>query len=169
MNIEDVIKFVQSDRVATDFFDDLAAREKNYRQTTVDRAQAITKASRADVISMFRSMEDHGLGKFVTGRRGAQSRFEWSVSMVDAGLAVTGRGGQTLAALDESEYDIADEDDGDEFINHEFRLRDGANGTIIIALPNDLTVAEARRLGVFISSLPIVDEEDSEALRATAS
>lgn len=163
MRIEDVINFVQNDSVAAGFFDDLAGREKNYRQTTVERARAITKASRAEVISMFRSMENLGLGKFITGRRGAQSRFEWSVSMVDAGLAATGKADQPITTLDNSEYDVEDEDTGDELINHEFRLRDGINGTITIALPNDLTMAEARRLGLFISSLPIVGIEDGEA------
>ena len=163
MEIEDVIKFVQSDSVASEFFDDLAGREKNYRQTTVERARAITKAGRADVIAMFKNMEDLGLGRFVIGRRGAKSRFEWSVGMVDAGLAATKGGGHTIAPLDDSEYEVEDEDDSEDgFVNHDFRLRDGDNGTITISLPSDLTPAEAKRVGLFVSSLPIVEVEGED-------
>lgn len=163
MEIRDVIKFIQSDSVASEFFEDLAGREKNYRQTTVKRAQAITKAERADVVAMFKRMEELELGRFVIGRRGAKSRFEWSVSMVDAGLAATKGRGHTIAPLDDSEYEVEDEDDAEDgFVKHDFRLRDGDNGTITISLPSDLTQAEAKRVGIFVSSLPIVEGEGEE-------
>src|SRR5690606_1422873 len=92
MDTQALKDFVEGNEIATRFFDDLAQREKNYRVTTVDQAKIIVGGGvkRSEIISMFKEMEELKLGVFRMGRRGAKSRFEWSVSMIDAGKATTG-------------------------------------------------------------------------------
>ena len=168
MNTEAVMELVKKNEVASRFFEDLAQREKNYRVTTVDQAKTIAGPGtrRAEIIMMFKQMEKLNLGSFVIGRRGGKSRFEWAVSMVDAGRAATGEI-ETIDDLDDLEPDAIEDTDFDEgVIEHKFKLRKGMD-PIVISLPQDLTPLESKRLSRFISCLPfdveMADEYDPYA------
>lgn len=129
--------------------DDLAAREKVYREWPVERMCQRTGLSRADVIDAFRIFENLGFGRFLVGRRGQQSRFYAEVSMVSVGKAATGE--TTEVAADEIEEGDEESAEGGS-IKHTFRLRPGQS--VEFTLPANLTTAEAARLADFIKALP---------------
>ncbi|MFA7441687.1 MAG: hypothetical protein WCZ66_12095 [Sphingomonadaceae bacterium] len=164
MDTQELIDFVQSNDVATRFFDDLAQREKNYRITTVDQAKIIVGGGvkRSQIISMFKEMDALNLGVFRMGRRGAKSRFEWSVSMIDAGKATTGEA-EVIEELDALEPETIEELEHDvDVLEHKFHLRKGMD-PIVITLPSDLTQFEAKRLSQFLRCLPFdLDKDDDD-------
>ncbi|MCF3974925.1 hypothetical protein [Paracoccus salsus] len=94
-NSKDVVKRlrqeVESDPAAHALFGWLSTYTRNVSISTVDQAeQAATRwgrenfdddliVSRAEVINIMRLLDDLQLGRFIVGRRGAESRFEfWS-------------------------------------------------------------------------------------------
>lgn len=50
---------------------------------TVDKIMESTEAPRTEVIELMHALENAGAGKFITGRRGHPSRFEWSTKPQD--------------------------------------------------------------------------------------
>lgn len=132
---------------AAKMLDHFASRVKDRKVVEVDRMMAILPdITRADIIDVFKKLEELGFGRFVVGRRGASSRFEREVSLISLGRAAAGQDA-IIAVADDS-------DDADEAvtIRHEYRLR--PNFSAQIELPADLTVKEAERLASFIRTLP---------------
>ena len=132
--------------------DHFASRERNWKTTTIDRIYSNLSyhVSRGDIIWVFRELEKCGCGRFVVGRRGQPSRFEWSVEMVGVGQAAAGETDQLEEVSPEDER----EENGDnDFFEHKFHLRPDLSVTI--ELPTDLTPQEAARMSRFIETLPL--------------
>jgi len=158
-------------------FDQLAAREKNSRATKTDRMLKLLydlgrSADRREVIQFFRGLERAGCGRYVEGRRGHPSRFEWTARLSSVGLVAAGKQAKvqplgeeefsfTFDDIDEqplmqptmplSSTDGIAESVGD--VRHPFRLR--PDKTVSLVLPNDLTPQEAQRLSDFVKTLPL--------------
>lgn len=64
--------------------------------------------TRADVIWVMRELQALQLGRFITGRKGWESRFEWWSNRVQVGLAAMGK--VETIAIDEDALDISEED-----------------------------------------------------------
>ncbi|MBK8230679.1 MAG: hypothetical protein IPK72_08890 [Candidatus Eisenbacteria bacterium] len=134
-------------------FDHFASRARNWSTTTVGRIQANVEAagavvSRGNVIDVFKALEDAGCGKFKIGRKGWESRFEWSAQMVSVGQAAAGE----PVKVEEVTKEEAEGEEGELALRHSFRLR--PDFSIAIELPRNLTAAEAERLAQFVRSLP---------------
>ncbi len=134
----------------TEFFnkllDHFASRVRDRKVIEVDRLeQLLPDVTRAEIIDVFRKLDELGFGRFVVGRRGASSRFEREVSLPSLGRAAAGRGA-VIAAPDDPD------DAEDDLICHQYRLR--PTFTAQIHLPADLTAKEAERLASFIQTLP---------------
>lgn len=97
---------------------------------------------RGALVRFLKDLQELGYGRFVTGRRGHKSRFEWSLSILHLSEA-----GSVESTSDENQGA-----EPPEIITHTFVLR--SNYTVSLGLPSDLTAAEARRLSMFIASLP---------------
>lgn len=97
--------------------------------------------SRNTVIRCFHFLERTSCGRFVVGRRGRESRFEWWVSMKEL----------AHLCLEVAEPSTEMDEDAD-FVGHEYRLRPDL--TIGFQLPSDLTEREAKRLADFVRTLP---------------
>ena len=133
--------------------DHFASRERNRKTTTIDRIylNLSTHVSRGDIIWVFRELENCGCGKFVVGRRGQPSRFEWSVEMVGVGQAAAGETDQFPGEV--SLEDEREENGDNDFFEHKFHLR--RDLSVTIELPTDLTPQEAARMSRFIETLPL--------------
>ncbi|MEX2672032.1 MAG: hypothetical protein WD294_07980 [Phycisphaeraceae bacterium] len=140
-------------------FDHFASRQRALTKTTVDRIQQNVIAeghddvTRRDVISFYREVEAAGCGRFVVGRKGHESRFDWHVSLASVGQ---------VAAGETEEFESVDEIEGDEaseemLLRHRFRLRPDLE--LSLDLPANLTSAEANRLAGFLQSLPFQRDE----------
>tara|TARA_R110002074_G_scaffold375888_1_gene552669 strand:+ start:172 stop:624 length:453 start_codon:yes stop_codon:yes gene_type:complete len=68
---------------------ELAEREATkWGRGNIDEAMIV---SRQDVISIMKSLDELKLGRFIVGRRGAESRFEFWTSRVQIGQAAMGQ------------------------------------------------------------------------------
>jgi hypothetical protein len=145
-------KFYKESAAARGVLDHFAGRERDWSATPVDRlvynvGVEGSEASRGDVIEVLRRLEALGCGRYVVGRRGHSSRFEWKVSMVSAG--------QYAAAERDDIAKLADDvgEEGESTRKHPFNLR--RDMKIELELPVDLTPAEAERVAKFVLTLPL--------------
>jgi hypothetical protein len=67
-----------------------AMRLNNSGETSLDRCAQVVGVDRTELIEVFKALEVCGVGKFIIGRRGANTRFEWSVGLVSAGQVAHG-------------------------------------------------------------------------------
>jgi hypothetical protein len=148
----------QSSPVAKAALDHFAAREKRRWETTVERLQGIvrqelTDVSRGDIIEIFRMLESANCGRFVVGRRGHLSRFEWSSNLIAVGKAAAGEPMSAEEMAGDDGDPVLEEDDDERFtVSHHFRLRPDLE--ISLCLPPDLTTQEASRIADFVRTLP---------------
>jgi len=144
---------------ARTLLDYLALRKKSSAKTDIDRLEAVLRQdgrsiARREIIATLKKLEDLQCGRFVVGRRGQPSRFEWAVQMSDLGSAGRGEGAAVRAYdAEQTESDEAEltKASGD-MLQHTYMLR--ADVATVLSLPRDLTVKEAVRLADFIRTLP---------------
>ncbi len=146
--------------------DHLASRERNRSTTTVGRIQANVdpsgnSISRGDVIEVFRALEDAGCGAFKAGRKGWESRFEWTAQMVAVGQAASGE----PVKVEEVTKDEAGDEEAEITLRHSYHLRPDVSVTF--ELPRDLTPIEAERLAQFLRSLPFTQSPKNPGHEAT--
>ncbi len=140
----------KANSAAAKILDHFAGRQRDRNVTEVDRLeQLLPNVSRAEIIDVFKRLDDLGFGQFLVGRRGAASRFVWTVSLISVGKAATGQGTVEAVVDDDDEARPATPP---RTIAHEYRLR--PTFTVQISLPEDLSAREASRIADFIRTLP---------------
>jgi len=162
-------KLFVSNKTSSIAFEIFKDREKDSKETKLERLEDLIRfqggsPSRVDIVSLLKGLQEAGCGRFIVGRRGAASRFEWSVSLRSVGRAATsGSGEVSQIDLDADERD-GDDDSMDEAdnasITHTFALR--PEYRVKLRLPTDLTAREAKRLADFLRTLPFDDHENLE-------
>lgn len=138
----------RSDETASAFFDWFNSRGKGSRETKARVASDRTGRNYFEIVELFREFDNLGLGKFVVGRRGAETRFEWSYDVKSLARIATGE-------ADEAEdvpEDAREDDEGEDMLEHSFNLRPEL--TVTLRLPENFTAREAERLSRWITSLP---------------
>lgn len=77
--IKAVLSIAASSATAAAVMTHVTSRKRNRRVDTVRRLQEICEVgtSRQSVVNVLRQLESSGFGTFITGRRGAESRFMW--------------------------------------------------------------------------------------------
>jgi len=163
VNIEDLRELYSDSTVAQVILNYFATRQRNKNETTVDRLQQALEAegkniSRREAVDFFKRLERLGCGKFLAGRRGRKSRFQWKVPSVSVGQAARG----TTATI-EAIPDATQAPDTEPalaavclVLTHTFQLR--PDYQVRIELPPDITNKEAARLAEFIRALPFERE-----------
>lgn len=137
----------QSDPAAKVLFDWTANREKDATSTSIDRICSQLEISRRDALILAHRLHSVGCGRFVVGRRGQKSRFEWAYSCISLGRAARGES----SILERARDPISDENEddmGDQVVTA--RIPEGS-----------MTIAEAKAalsasLGVPVSSVEII-------------
>jgi hypothetical protein len=141
-----------SDEVARRLFDLFAERQRDQRETTVDRASWLIGAGYYPVVAVFKRLEEIGVGRFIAGRHGNSSRMEWKFSIRSLGAVAKGEGRKLEGVSADAEVDDSGpEDEKLGLIDHEFPLRPGLKVTL--QLPEDLTDKESSRLSAFLATL----------------
>lgn len=62
-------------------------------ETSVERIMTAVATDRRSAIRLAKELEEAGCGRFISGRRGASSRFEWRYSRVSLGKVAAGEVG----------------------------------------------------------------------------
>ncbi|MHB8762676.1 MAG: hypothetical protein ACYC6J_09920 [Coriobacteriia bacterium] len=153
-DIDAIRKLYASSSAAKAALDYFAGRQNNANASKVDRLLDVLRyrghdVSRFDIIEFFRALEAAKCGRFVIGRKGHPTRFEWSASLISVGQAAAG---ETNVVDELTDTEALSDDDDTGLLEHRFRLR--ADLELTIELPDDLTASEAGRLADFIKTLP---------------
>lgn len=139
------------------------------RVSWVDETAEALGMGRGHIVYWFKQLASVGCGRFIVGRKGGRSRFEWwfdPVSVHDAAsqqrqdldplLAPDhGTAAPDFSVVDEegdSGIDEAAQSVSNSDVDYTFMLRPGL--PVRFTLPESLTVAEAERLCAFIRTLP---------------
>ena len=156
----------RSNNAARAIFDHLAKRERNWKAIDVDTLalKIAEQASRPEVMGALKALEEAGCGKYIAGRKGHKSRFQWSVDMVAVGRYASGQptdieeidprtaGEDEVAEGSDVQSEVSENGAG---LSHRFQLR--RDLVVSLALPANLAGAEAGRLADFIRTLPFDD------------
>jgi hypothetical protein len=115
-NVDTLRQLYRQNLVAQAFFDHAAGRERDQKETKVDRILSLLKAeghafARRDIIALFKKLEELACGQFVAGRLGRPSRFVWSLGLTSVGRAAAGES-QPISRIS-AEENTLDEDHGD--------------------------------------------------------
>lgn len=141
--------------------DDFGARQRNQQITKLDQllwrlSSAGKEVSRSEAINVLRKLDEAGCGRFLTGRKGHATRFEWTYDLVSVAKVAMGEE-QDVEAIQPSE-DLDDDSQvigyllPEGTIEHTYQLR--PDWQVTVGLPSDLTAREALRLSEFIKTLP---------------
>lgn len=75
---------------ARKLFDWTASLKNDAAETTLERLMSVLGISRKSAVVLVHELEEAGCGRFIVGRRGARSRFEWKYSRVSLGQVAAG-------------------------------------------------------------------------------
>ncbi|MCI5047916.1 MAG: hypothetical protein MRY59_10465 [Aquisalinus sp.] len=140
-----------NDIVARNFFDWYQSRGRGSRETKARVAAERTEQDYSDIVELFRSLEDMDLGRFLVGRRGAETRFYWEYDVKSIAEIAVGE----ADSPEDFSRDTPIDDESEDMLKHAFNLR--PNMTVTLKLPENFTQHEAERLAAWIKSLPFTD------------
>ena len=146
-----------SSELAQRVLDEFAKRMRRSSETTVDATatqlmRSGLEVARTDLVELFKQLAHAGCGDFKIGRRGAKSRIVWKEDLMTVGRMAAGG----ARPSDEAPYlrhsvSASTNHSAEGLIPYPFPLRDDL--TVALALPKDLTQAEATRLGEFLKAI----------------
>ncbi len=137
-----------SDQAFKILLDEFGSRQRNQQVTQLDQllprlSNAGKGVARADAINVLRKLEEAGCGKFLTGRKGHPTRFEWQYDLVSVAEVATGEVQVVEEIQPAPQTGNGDEPVVEEVvlpegaIEHRYQLR--AGWQVTLALPSDLT------------------------------
>ncbi|WP_124084904.1 hypothetical protein [Pseudogemmobacter humi] len=100
---------------ARKLFDWTASLKKDAAETTLERMVNVLGISRKSAVSLAHELGAAGCGRFIVGRKGAQSRFEWYYSRVSLGQVAAGETDE----IDPVSCSLATEAEDEESLNGE--------------------------------------------------
>lgn len=165
-NVRALVRLAKKDPAIHSLFAHIAEQSEAPKESEVDETASALGLGRAQVVQIFRQLDQLKLGRFVVGRRGGVSRFQWWVDPIDVRANTLGAR-PVLSPIEWPESDDgdgADEEEGsaeetpetqvnaENVLNHSYKLR--ADFTIKLILPASLSKNEAERLAAFIRTLP---------------
>jgi hypothetical protein len=149
---EELRKLCESDEDVAAVCEVLRTYQRGRWETTTARIcfhliDAGYDLKRSQVTAAFKRLQGLGLGTFVAGRRGGESRFVFAERVTVIARLLAGE------EIDVIEHDLTGEDTQvfPETIEHSFNLR--PDFTLSVELPSDLTEFEAKRLAQFFGCL----------------
>jgi hypothetical protein len=144
---------------ARDIIEFCASSRRNQRSTSLEKvcdkilkesslSSSHRKRVREEVIVALKRFEELGLGEYLVGRRGLETRFEWSYDPVELLEELSGNESvrsRPTSQLEESQEAL--------IIDHSYNLR--SDFRVRLRLPANLSEKEAQRLAEFIKTLPL--------------
>jgi len=151
-----------TNKAASAFFEQASARQRHQTETLVRRAAEVCHVEYWQMKEVFQKLAEMGIGTYITGRRGFESRVKWLYGLRSIGRAARGEHQALLSLQGE---DFGPEDESVEPIlapplaeatpivtEHSYKLR--PDHTLQLTLPTDLSAREAERLAGWIRTLP---------------
>lgn len=88
--IEEIRRLAAANKTIQDLFDYLSRRARSSKIVKIDQFCKILDISSKQAVDLCRTLERAGCGRFITGRRGHRSRFEWYFNFIKLGKAAAG-------------------------------------------------------------------------------
>jgi hypothetical protein len=85
-----VRKLYLNDEPAKAIFDRFASRQRDARETPIERTAWMAECEYPEVLRVFRELADLGVGHLLMGRKGRKSRMKWHYSIRSLGQAAQG-------------------------------------------------------------------------------
>lgn len=163
LNKEALGKLYMQNDVGKTLFDYFSKRHRRVKESKVkgllsDLKTAKKEINRTELIQFFKELQKTGAGRFVTGRKGNESRFQWNPPLFEVGKAAqkAAKGqanfGQQNSSYSESLTHSSNLQD-DSILEHQFILR--RDFVVALRLPADITQSEATRLSEFLKTIPL--------------
>lgn len=90
---EGLRELFEEDPGAREFLKWASERQNDAARTSIDRLEQKAGVDRRKAIELAKQFDRLGCGRYIIGRRGAQSRIEWAFSLKSIGRAAVGEGG----------------------------------------------------------------------------
>lgn len=146
----------KNDQTVKALLDWFGERRKDSRMMPARVATNNTGADYTDIIRVFRQFDEMGIGTFLVGRKGSESRIQWHYSI--RSLAEAAKGNAEVVEAPRVPEGQALEDEFDEaifaadMVQHSFQIRPDLKLTF--TLPSDISAKEADRIAQFVKTLP---------------
>ena len=137
----------ESNQAARSLLDYYAERERSSKKTSVDRAEFVTGEDYYDLVAVFKKLESIGVGKFLVGRKGHESRMVWDYDVVSIGQAAQSKEDELEPVPKDAEENDGREDEV-KMKDHEFYLRPDLK--LSLTLPDNFTVEDANKMKAWI-------------------
>ena len=136
---------------ASSLFDYLTYASNHYKVNSVQHLVNETDAEYYTIVEILKLLDNLGVGKFIVGRKGKDSRIEWSYHPKSLGEAANKKR-STLLGVPKGidEYDGGGEDK--EISAHSFFLR--PNYKLELTLPTNFDRADLKRLEKWLDTIP---------------
>lgn len=121
-------------------------------EVTVEEVVKATKCRRGAAIDVLRKFADFGCGRFITGRRGQQSRLKSEYNLLGVARQVVGEVPRVPSAVASSS--------GGPFVEQPIWLRPGVQVTI--RFPQDMTKDEAEKVAGIVRNLWLAPGTNTE-------
>lgn len=136
----------------------LALKQNDSRTLKAKVAAYSVEKSEPEMREVFKIFKSLGLGTYITGRKGGETRFEFNCS--SRSLKSAAEKDIPAEPIDVKTADLDASDDEQDnvqnsLLKHSFNLR--SDFMVSFNLPGDFSAKEAARFSAFISSLPISD------------
>lgn len=139
----------RNDDCARALFDWFHNRTNSARETKARVASDRTGFEYGYIVELLKKLDDIGVGKYVVGRKGAETRIIWEFDVKSLAKIALGESQELQSVPTDAPQD---DDDPEDEIKHDFALR--PDKTVMFRLPVNLTQREADRLASWIRSLP---------------
>ena len=156
IEVERLRELYRTSTAAKAILDDFADRSNNQRVTKVDQILHRLRSidlTRSAAIATFRELEKCKCGRFIEGRKGHASRFEWSQNSTFVGKAARPEGSDSAEIALVSGIESSRTSSPDGLSPHYFPLRPGVEAKL--AIPADFSAREAERLATWVKTLAI--------------
>ena len=136
---------------AKPLLDHLAFAEDHYKISSVQFLVEATQCDYYEIVKFLKNLDAHGLGQFIVGRKGKDSRIEWKYHPQSLGGLLL----SSSAVLQPIPQDLEEYDGGIEtieLIEHSFFLRPDYN--VKIQLPSDFNRSDQNRFEKWLDTIP---------------
>ena len=133
-------------------FDWAAARKHNASETSIETISYRTELGYYDAVALGRTLEQHGVCGFISGRKGHKTRLKWNFNLQEMGLVAKGDKDMIFTKED---HDLDDDLPVVAAMPAELASRNRASDFVPLTIP-EAKQRLARTLGVEPSSIEII-------------
>ncbi len=148
----ELVAMYRRDAAARLILDSFASRERRLGVIEVSEAMQQTGLGRNEVIRVFKELAELGCGRFWNGRKGQETRLQFTLGVKAIGGAAKGIAANGHQAPDKTGEQLQPSPTNS-MRTYEYPLRSDLSATI--TLPLTLSLNEAQRLSGFIRTLVI--------------